>query len=75
VGHGALQSALPSLLHDGWDDVPTLKLMSSQDMEAHNLTPQQRVTLTLIFLSHRETLTLIFLSQGKTLALSNCKRP
>lgn len=47
VGGGSLAPLLPSLLDDGWDDVPTLKMMRSQDMDALQFTPQQRDALLL----------------------------
>jgi hypothetical protein len=43
VGDGALKGLLPKLLEEGWDDVPTLKIMNSEDMNAINMSPQQKV--------------------------------
>ncbi|KAL5725693.1 hypothetical protein ACHQM5_008809 [Ranunculus cassubicifolius] len=45
VGNGSLKQLLPKLLEEGWDDVPTLKMMDSQDMDAINMTPQQKNAL------------------------------
>ncbi|WCJ35756.1 hypothetical protein M5689_016992 [Euphorbia peplus] len=45
VGNGALKKLLPKLLEDGWDDVPTLKIMNSEDMDALNMTQQQKDAL------------------------------
>ena len=44
VGSGVLKKLLPELLEQGWDDVPTLKIMNSEDMEAINMTQQQKVS-------------------------------
>lgn len=43
VGNGILKDLLPTLLEEGWDDVPTLKVMNSEDMDAINMTQQQKV--------------------------------
>lgn len=43
VGNGVLKDLLPTLLDEGWDDVPTLKVMNSEDMDAINMTQQQKV--------------------------------
>lgn len=43
VGNGALKGLLPKLLEEGWDDVPTLKIMNSEDMDAINMSQQQKV--------------------------------
>lgn len=43
VGNGVLKDLLPTLLDEGWDDVPTLKVMNSEDMDAINMTRQQKV--------------------------------
>ncbi|KAL7177438.1 hypothetical protein ACSBR2_030742 [Camellia fascicularis] len=45
VGNGALKRVIPKLRKEGWDDVPTLKLMKSEDMDAINLTQQQKDAL------------------------------
>lgn len=45
VGNGALKELLPKLVEEGWDDVPTLKIMNAEDMDAINMTPQQKVGL------------------------------
>lgn len=43
VGNGVLKGVLPKLIEDGWDDVSTLKIMSPGDMNAINMTQQQKV--------------------------------
>lgn len=43
VGSGILKELLPKLLEEGWDDVPTLKIMNLEDMDAMNMTQQQKV--------------------------------
>lgn len=43
VGNGSLKGSLPKLLEEGWDDVPTLKLMTSEDMDSIVMTQQQKV--------------------------------
>lgn len=43
VGNGVLKGLLPKLLEEGWDDVPTLKIMNSEDMDALNMTQQEKV--------------------------------
>jgi hypothetical protein len=43
VGNGVLKGLLPKLLEEGWDDVPTLKIMTSEDMDALNMTQQEKV--------------------------------
>lgn len=42
VGNGVLKGLLPKLLEEGWDDVPTLKIMDSEDMNALNMTQQEK---------------------------------
>lgn len=46
IGDGCLKTLLPMLLEEGWDDVPTLKIMTSEDMAEMNMTQQQKVQLT-----------------------------
>lgn len=43
VGNGYLKELLPKLLAEGWDDVPTLKVMNSEDMDDIGMTRQQKV--------------------------------
>lgn len=50
VGNGSLKEHLQKLLDEGWDDVPTLKVMNSEDMRAINMTQQQQVYL-LVFIA------------------------
>ncbi|XP_047324721.1 thioredoxin-like protein AAED1, chloroplastic [Impatiens glandulifera] len=45
VGNGSLKELLPKLLDDGWDDVPSLKLMNAEDMDSINMTQQQKDAL------------------------------
>ncbi|GMP77272.1 hypothetical protein CsSME_00033595 [Camellia sinensis var. sinensis] len=45
VGNGALKRVLPKLIEEGWDDVPTLKLMKPEAMDTINMTQQQRDAL------------------------------
>ncbi|KAK8627713.1 hypothetical protein V6N13_135315 [Hibiscus sabdariffa] len=45
VGDGVLKELLPKLLGEGWDDVPTLKIMNSEDMDAINMTQHQKDAL------------------------------
>ncbi|BBN06739.1 hypothetical protein MPTK1_3g23520 [Marchantia polymorpha subsp. ruderalis] len=47
AGNGALKDILDALTADGWDDVPTLKMMSAADMEGLKLTDAQRDALEL----------------------------
>lgn len=48
VGDGVLKILLPKLLEEGWDDVPTLKIMNSEDMDAINMTQHQKVSFPFI---------------------------
>lgn len=48
VGSGTLKELLPLLVEEGWDDVPTLKLMNSEDKDSLNMTQRQKVVF-LIF--------------------------
>ncbi|KAF8389873.1 hypothetical protein HHK36_024390 [Tetracentron sinense] len=45
VGNGAMKELVPKLLEEGWDDVPTLKIMNSEDMDSINMTTQQKDAL------------------------------
>ncbi|KAL0430034.1 UNVERIFIED_CONTAM: hypothetical protein Sradi_0629400 [Sesamum radiatum] len=45
VGNGFLRELLPKLLDEGWDDVPTLKIMNSEDMDEIGMTRQQKDAL------------------------------
>ncbi|CAN0923490.1 Peroxiredoxin-like 2A [Linum grandiflorum] len=45
VGNGVLKELLPKLLAEGWDDVPTLKIMTDEDMDAINLSRPQKNAL------------------------------
>lgn len=46
IGNGSLQGLLPKLLEEGWDDVPTLKIMNADDMNELNMTQRQKVLFT-----------------------------
>ncbi|KAJ0763841.1 putative peroxiredoxin-like 2A/B/C, Thioredoxin-like superfamily [Helianthus annuus] len=56
VGTGCLQKLLPKLLDDGWDDVPTLKIMNSEDMIALNMTQAQQDALEIRSYLHDRSL-------------------
>lgn len=43
IGNGVLKELLPKLLDEGWDDVPTLKIMDSDDMNSIKMTQRQKV--------------------------------
>ncbi|XP_065879835.1 uncharacterized protein [Euphorbia lathyris] len=58
VGNGALKNLLPKLLEDGWDDVPTLKIMNSEDMDTINMTQQQKDALEIRSYLHDRALML-----------------
>lgn len=45
VGNGSLKQVLPKLLEEGWDDVPTLKVMNSEDMDHIGMTRQHKDAL------------------------------
>ncbi|KAL4639873.1 hypothetical protein ACB092_03G250200 [Castanea dentata] len=45
VGNGVLKGLLPKLVEEGWDDVPTLKIINSEDMNELNMTQQQKDAL------------------------------
>ncbi|KAF3651721.1 putative chaperonin 60 subunit beta 4, chloroplastic-like [Capsicum annuum] len=45
VGNGCLQGLVSKLLEEGWDDVPTLKIMNADDMNALNMTQRQKDAL------------------------------
>ena len=51
VGKGVLRDVVDKLEADGWDDVPTLKMINAADMEALQLTDQQRVSFSFMGLS------------------------
>ncbi|GLJ14439.1 hypothetical protein SUGI_0233480 [Cryptomeria japonica] len=56
VGNGVLKEVMDYLVSEGWDDVPTLKMMNVQDMEAHSLTAQQRDALEIRSYLHNRSL-------------------
>jgi len=43
IGNGVLKELLPKLLDEGWDDVPTMKVMDSDDMNSIKMTQRQKV--------------------------------
>lgn len=46
LGDGILKDLGGKLADDGWDDVPTLKVIGADDMEALDLTDAQRVSIS-----------------------------
>ncbi|KEH20050.1 hypothetical protein MTR_8g065720 [Medicago truncatula] len=42
IGNGVLKELLPKLLDEGWDDVPTMKVMDSDDMNSIKMTQRQK---------------------------------
>ncbi|KAJ7545023.1 hypothetical protein O6H91_09G103500 [Diphasiastrum complanatum] len=56
VGNGVLRDALPSLIADGWDDVPTLKMMNAKHIEDLELTQIEREALELRAYLHDRSL-------------------
>lgn len=44
VGNGVLRDQMDTLMADGWEDVPTLKMMSKEDMDTLQLSQLQRVS-------------------------------
>ncbi|GMI75295.1 hypothetical protein HRI_001198800 [Hibiscus trionum] len=56
VGDGVLKELLPKLLEEGWDDVPTLKIMNSEDMDAINMTQYQKDALEIRTYLHDRSL-------------------
>ncbi|KGN52006.1 uncharacterized protein LOC101217484 [Cucumis sativus] len=56
VGNGVLKDLLPTLLDEGWDDVPTLKVMNSEDMDAINMTRQQKEAIEIRTYLHDRSL-------------------
>ncbi|KAJ0038654.1 hypothetical protein Pint_23427 [Pistacia integerrima] len=70
VGNGALKGLLPKLLEEGWDDVPTLKIMNSEDMDAINMSQQQKDALEIRSYLHDRVLMQygdVFETSGKSL--------
>ncbi|XP_077237665.1 uncharacterized protein LOC143879267 isoform X2 [Tasmannia lanceolata] len=56
VGDGVLKELIPQLLAEGWDDVPTLKMMNSEDMDMMNMTQRQKDTLEIRSYLHDRSL-------------------
>jgi hypothetical protein len=63
LGDGLLKDLGPTFAEDGWDDVPTIKVIGLEDMEVLGLSDAQRVSAATIALSlsslrkHGEALT------------------
>ncbi|KAL5078872.1 hypothetical protein RYX36_007293 [Vicia faba] len=45
IGNGVLKELLQKLLEEGWDDVPTLKIMGTEDMDLIYMTQKQKEVL------------------------------
>ncbi|XP_031481730.1 uncharacterized protein LOC116251539 isoform X5 [Nymphaea colorata] len=71
VGNGVLREILPKLVEDGWDDVPTLKLMNLEDMHAINMTTRQKDALEIRSYLHDRSL----MQYGDTLEASGKSLP
>ncbi|KAL4185641.1 hypothetical protein AMTRI_Chr10g6950 [Amborella trichopoda] len=56
VGDGVLKDLLPMLIADGWDDVPTLKMMNSEDMDSMKMSQRQKDALELRSYLHDRSL-------------------
>ncbi|XP_077222654.1 uncharacterized protein LOC143856345 [Tasmannia lanceolata] len=56
VGDGVLKELVPKLLAEGWDDVPTLKMMNSQDMDMMKMTQRQKDALEIRSYLHDRSL-------------------
>ncbi|CAA2971462.1 Hypothetical predicted protein [Olea europaea subsp. europaea] len=63
IGNGSLKKILPKLLEEGWDDVPTLKVMNSEDMDDLGMTRQQRDALEIRSYLHDRGLCMTRLSE------------
>ena len=48
LGEGQLKDLGPKFAEDGWDDVPTIKVIGAEDMEALELTDAERVIVATI---------------------------
>lgn len=71
VGNGILKEMLPKLREEGWDDVPTLKTMELEDMDAINMTQQYKDALEIRTYLHDRALMQYadkLESSGKTLS-------
>ncbi|ONK68241.1 uncharacterized protein A4U43_C05F9160 [Asparagus officinalis] len=56
LGDGALRGLVPKLVEGGWDDVPTVKMMNSEDMDSMKLTRQQKDALEIRSYLHDRSL-------------------
>ncbi|CAI9779280.1 unnamed protein product [Fraxinus pennsylvanica] len=45
VGSGSLKELLPRLIEEGWDDVPALKIINSEDMDEMGMSQQHKDAL------------------------------
>lgn len=48
LGEGLLKDLGAKFADDGWDDVPTIKVIGADDMEALELTDAQRVRISVV---------------------------
>jgi len=71
VGNGVLHDQMDRLMADGWDDVPTLKMMTKDDMDTLQLSQLQRDALEIrtylhdhLLMDYADTLE----ASGKTLS-------
>lgn len=71
LGDGALKGLVPELVAGGWDDVPTVKMMNSEDMDLLKFTQEQKDALEIRSYLHGRSL-MIYADRledsGKTLA-------
>ncbi|KAF2312762.1 hypothetical protein GH714_039938 [Hevea brasiliensis] len=70
AGNGVLKELLQKLLEDGWDDVPTLKIMSAEDMDAINMTQRQKDALEIRSYLHDRALMQSSINYDKSLEQS-----
>lgn len=56
LGDGPLKGLIPKLVAGGWDDVPTVKMMNSEDMDWMKLTQQQKDALEIRSYLHDRSL-------------------
>lgn len=70
IGDGALKGLVPKLVAGGWDDVPTVKMMDSEDMDWLKFTQEQKDALEIRSYLHDRSLMLYadrLEASGKTL--------
>ncbi|KAJ6794814.1 Uncharacterized protein M6B38_227900 [Iris pallida] len=56
LGESSLRELVPKLLEGGWDDVPTIKMMNSEDKDRLKLTQQQKDALEIRSYLHDRSL-------------------